>query len=130
MFIFQELRHLSNSISSVLVVLLLPWCSSSPGDVEGELLVDVGSGPTLYQVLSACEVFNKVILTDFLEVNRQELKDWIQNNGKSKMDWTPFLKHVCKLEGRGYGQVLLLHIVHVNVHQIKWDLKKGRGVSV
>ncbi|XP_068610692.1 phenylethanolamine N-methyltransferase [Brachionichthys hirsutus] len=70
------------------------------GDVSGDLLVDVGSGPTLYQVLSACELFNKVILTDFLEVNRKELKLWLQDDGGCKLDWTPYLQHVCALEGR------------------------------
>ncbi|XP_068162177.1 phenylethanolamine N-methyltransferase-like [Antennarius striatus] len=70
------------------------------GDVKGDLLVDIGSGPTLYQVMSACEVFNKVILTDILDVNRNELKLWLQNEGGSKMDWTPFLKKACELEGR------------------------------
>ncbi|XP_068161752.1 phenylethanolamine N-methyltransferase-like [Antennarius striatus] len=69
-------------------------------DVKGDLLVDIGSGPTLYQVLSGCEVFNKVILTDFLEVNRQELNLWLQEDGGCNLDWTPYLKHVCKLEGR------------------------------
>ena len=73
-----------------------------PGDVSGELLVDIGSGPTLYQVMSGCEVFNKVILTDFLDVNRQELKRWLRNAEDSALDWTPFLKHTCKLEGRQY----------------------------
>ncbi|XP_068610857.1 phenylethanolamine N-methyltransferase-like [Brachionichthys hirsutus] len=70
----------------------------SEGDVRGDLLVDVGSGPTLHQVLSGCELFNKVILTDFLEVNRKELKLWL--HGGSKMDWTSYLKRVCELEGR------------------------------
>lgn len=70
------------------------------GDVSGEILVDIGSGPTLYQVMSGCEVFNKVILTDFLEVNRQELRRWLQDEGKCSLDWTPYLEHVCKLEGR------------------------------
>ncbi|KAI4803802.1 hypothetical protein KUCAC02_025450 [Chaenocephalus aceratus] len=50
------------------------------GDVSGELLVDIGSGPTL--------------------VNRQELKRWLKNAEDSALDWTPFLKHTCKLEGR------------------------------
>ncbi|XP_073345258.1 phenylethanolamine N-methyltransferase [Pagrus major] len=71
-----------------------------PGDVSGELLVDIGSGPTLYQVLSGCEVFNKVLLTDFLEVNRQELRHWLQDEGGCNLDWTPYLQYVCKLEGR------------------------------
>ncbi|KAF1380225.1 hypothetical protein PFLUV_G00184630 [Perca fluviatilis] len=70
------------------------------GDVSGELLVDIGSGPTLYQVMSGCDVFNKVLLTDFLEVNRQELRSWLQDEGGCSLDWTPYLQHVCKLEGR------------------------------
>lgn len=69
-------------------------------DVSGELLVDIGSGPTIYQVLSGCEVFSKVLLTDFLEVNRQELRHWLQDDGGCNLDWTPYLQHVCKLEGR------------------------------
>ncbi|CAB1312176.1 unnamed protein product [Coregonus sp. 'balchen'] len=46
-------------------------------------------------VLSACEVFDTVFLTDFLEVNRQELRRWLQGEGKgySSLDWTPYLQH-------------------------------------
>lgn len=61
--------------------------------------MDVGSGPTLYQVMSGCEHFSRVILSDFLEVNRKELRSWLQD-GKSSLDWTPYLKCVCELEGR------------------------------
>uniref|UniRef100_A0A3Q2CLM2 Phenylethanolamine N-methyltransferase n=1 Tax=Cyprinodon variegatus TaxID=28743 RepID=A0A3Q2CLM2_CYPVA len=57
-------------------------------DVSGELLVDIGSGPTLYQVMSGCEVFNKLILTDFLEINRQELRRWLRDEGGCSLDWT------------------------------------------
>ncbi|XP_032393456.1 phenylethanolamine N-methyltransferase [Etheostoma spectabile] len=95
------------------------------GDVRGELLVDVGSGPSLYQVMSGCEVFNKVLLTDFLEVNRQELRSWLQDEGGCSMDWTPFLQHVCKLEGRPSSawtekaarlRQVIVDIVHIDVH--------------
>ncbi|CAL9699581.1 unnamed protein product [Knipowitschia caucasica] len=84
---------------------VVPWklaClhrAFTEGDIEGDLLIDVGSGPTLYQVLSGCEIFNKVLLTDFVEANRQELKRWLQGEGGS-LDWTPYIQHVCKLEGR------------------------------
>ena len=66
--------------------------------------MDIGSGPTLYQVLSGCEVFKKILLTDFLEVNRDELRHWLQDDGACSLDWTPYLQHVCKLEGRRYGE--------------------------
>ncbi|XP_008435052.1 phenylethanolamine N-methyltransferase [Poecilia reticulata] len=85
---------------------IVPWklaClhrAFTEGDVSGELLVDIGSGPTFYQVMSGCEVFNKLILTDFLEINRRELRRWLQDEGGCSLDWTPYLEHVCKLEGR------------------------------
>ncbi|KAK2820457.1 hypothetical protein Q5P01_023416 [Channa striata] len=85
---------------------IVPWKLArlhrafTEGDVSGELLIDIGSGPTLYQVLSGCEVFNQVLLTDFLEVNRQELRRWLKDEGGCKLDWTPYLQYVCKLEGR------------------------------
>ncbi|XP_028454804.1 phenylethanolamine N-methyltransferase-like [Perca flavescens] len=111
---------------------LLPWVLAclhrafTEGDVSGELLVDIGSGPTLYQVMSGCEVFNKVLLTDFLEVNRKELRSWLQDKGGCSMDWTPYLQHVCKLEGRQPSawtekaaklRQVIMDIVHVDVHR-------------
>ncbi|XP_036395250.1 phenylethanolamine N-methyltransferase [Megalops cyprinoides] len=85
---------------------IVPWklaClhrAFTEGDVGGEMLVDVGSGPTLYQVLSGCEKFGRVVLTDFLDVNRTELKRWLGEE-EGSFDWTPYLQHVCQLEGRG-----------------------------
>ncbi|KAM9817016.1 LOW QUALITY PROTEIN: phenylethanolamine N-methyltransferase-like [Neosynchiropus ocellatus] len=85
---------------------IVPWklaClhrAFTEGDVHGKLLVDIGSGPTLYQVLSGCEIFCQVVLTDFLEVNRQALRRWLQDENGCGLDWTPYLQHVCKLEGR------------------------------
>lgn len=87
-----------------------------PGDVSGELLVDIGSGPTLYQVLSGCEVFNKVLLTDFLEVNRKVLRGWLQDEGGGSLDWTPYLQHVCKLEGRRYDRIPLNSVGRLEIN--------------
>ncbi|XP_051771176.1 phenylethanolamine N-methyltransferase [Ctenopharyngodon idella] len=84
---------------------IVPWKLSclhrafTEDDIRGDILVDVGSGPTLYQVMSGCERFDRVILSDFLEVNRRELQNWLQE-GKSSIDWTSYFKYVCELEGR------------------------------
>uniref|UniRef100_A0A4W4HGR0 Phenylethanolamine N-methyltransferase n=1 Tax=Electrophorus electricus TaxID=8005 RepID=A0A4W4HGR0_ELEEL len=84
---------------------IVPWKLSclhkafTEEGLRGEVLVDVGSGPTLYQVMSACEHFDRIILSDFLEVNRNELLKWLQG-GEGSLDWTPYLQHVCELEGR------------------------------
>ncbi|XP_077359642.1 phenylethanolamine N-methyltransferase [Festucalex cinctus] len=85
---------------------IVPWklaClhrAFTEGDIGGKLLVDIGTGPTLYQVLSACEVFERVVLTDFLEANRKELRRWLQGEEGCGLDWTPYMQHVCELEGR------------------------------
>ncbi|XP_018427124.1 PREDICTED: nicotinamide N-methyltransferase-like [Nanorana parkeri] len=70
----------------------------SSGGVEGDTIIDIGSGPTIYQLLSACEGFNKIIVSDFLEQNLAELQKWLKKE-PGKFDWTSYIKHVCELEG-------------------------------
>ncbi|XP_041122761.1 phenylethanolamine N-methyltransferase [Polyodon spathula] len=85
---------------------IVPWklkClreAFSQGDISGRTLIDIGSGPTVYQLLSACEFFPEIILTDYLEVNRQELQRWLRNEADA-FDWTPYIQHACELEGKG-----------------------------
>ncbi|KAM4707484.1 phenylethanolamine N-methyltransferase-like [Discoglossus pictus] len=73
-------------------------CAS--GKIGGHTLLDVGSGPTIYQLLSAFELFDEVIMSDFLEVNRNELNSWLQDE-PGAFDWTPYIQYVCDLEGKG-----------------------------
>ncbi|XP_068120264.1 nicotinamide N-methyltransferase-like [Hyperolius riggenbachi] len=70
----------------------------SSGKVKGETLIDIGSGPTIYPLLSACEVYKNIICTDFTDRNREELKAWLTNQPGS-FDWSPVVKLVCQLEG-------------------------------
>ncbi|KAM8945847.1 LOW QUALITY PROTEIN: phenylethanolamine N-methyltransferase [Pelodytes ibericus] len=85
---------------------IVPWklkCMAdacAKGEIGGKTLVDIGSGPTVYQLLSAFELFEEVIMTDYLEVNREELKQWLKDEPGS-FDWGPFFNHVCDLEGKG-----------------------------
>ncbi|XP_031456629.1 phenylethanolamine N-methyltransferase [Phasianus colchicus] len=85
---------------------VVPWklrCLAetfASGEICGRTLIDVGSGPTIYQLLSACEHFEEIVATDFLEVNREELRRWVRGE-PGAFDWSPFIQHVCKIEGRG-----------------------------
>ncbi|XP_069470323.1 indolethylamine N-methyltransferase-like [Ambystoma mexicanum] len=78
------LTHLHNTFSS--------------GDVKGDTLIDIGSGPTIYQIMSACEAFKEIIATDFSEKNHQEYKRWLHNE-PGAFDWSHVGEMVCKLEG-------------------------------
>lgn len=66
--------------------------------VKGDLLIDIGSGPTIYQLLSACESFKEIIATDYSDQNLQELEKWLKKE-PGAFDWSPVTAHVCELEG-------------------------------
>ncbi|KAM4652792.1 nicotinamide N-methyltransferase-like [Discoglossus pictus] len=68
------------------------------GGVKGDTLIDIGCGPTIYHLLSACEVFKNIITSDFLPQNTAEVEKWL-NKDPSAFDWTPVIKFVCGLEG-------------------------------
>ncbi|XP_073459219.1 indolethylamine N-methyltransferase-like isoform X1 [Aquarana catesbeiana] len=68
------------------------------GCIKGDLLIDFGGGPTIYQLLSACEVFKNIISSDFVENNRAEVEKWLRKDPDA-FDWTPIVKMVCELEG-------------------------------
>ncbi|KAM4030393.1 phenylethanolamine N-methyltransferase [Anomaloglossus baeobatrachus] len=94
------------------------------GEIKGHTLVDIGSGPTIYQLLSAFEHFQETIMTDYLEVNRQELKMWLSDE-PGAFNWSPYFEHVCKLEGKGESwkekqkrlREHVSRVIPVDVHQ-------------
>ncbi|NXW40264.1 NNMT methyltransferase, partial [Nyctiprogne leucopyga] len=67
-------------------------------ELRGDTLIDVGCGPTIYQLLSACERFQEIIALDYTDRNRQELEKWLKNEAGA-FDWRPVVKYVCELEG-------------------------------
>ncbi|KAM3821490.1 phenylethanolamine N-methyltransferase [Vipera latastei] len=86
---------------------VVPWklrCLAdafATGKITGHILIDIGTGPTIYQLLSACDYFEEIVATDFLEVNRALIHKWVHNEDKDGFDWSPYIQHVCKIEGKG-----------------------------
>uniref|UniRef100_A0A8C6B5P2 Indolethylamine N-methyltransferase n=1 Tax=Monodon monoceros TaxID=40151 RepID=A0A8C6B5P2_MONMO len=60
----------------------------SSGELRGDVLSNTGPGPTIYQLLSACEAFREIIASDHLQQNPQEVKKWLKKE-----------PGVCELEG-------------------------------
>ncbi|XP_054854577.1 nicotinamide N-methyltransferase-like [Eublepharis macularius] len=65
--------------------------------IKGDTLIDIGSGPTIYQFLSACESFREIIATDYTDQNREEMQWWLRKE-PGAFDWSPVVKYVCELE--------------------------------
>ncbi|XP_072012445.1 nicotinamide N-methyltransferase-like isoform X2 [Engystomops pustulosus] len=68
------------------------------GGLGGDMLLDIGTGPSIYHLLSACESFPHIITTDFTDSNRQELERWLRRE-PGTFDWSEIVKTVCDLEG-------------------------------
>ncbi|XP_012517249.1 PREDICTED: phenylethanolamine N-methyltransferase [Propithecus coquereli] len=96
------------------------------GEVSGCTLIDIGSGPTIYQLLSACAHFEDITMTDFLEVNRQELGLWLREE-PGAFDWSTYSQHVCLIEGKGESwqekerqlRARVKRVLPVDVHQLQ-----------
>ncbi|NXV14945.1 NNMT methyltransferase, partial [Cepphus grylle] len=66
--------------------------------LRGDTLIDVGCGPTIYQLLSACERFQEIIALDYTDQNRRELEKWLKKEAGA-FNWRPVVEYVCELEG-------------------------------
>ncbi|NP_001396196.1 nicotinamide N-methyltransferase isoform 5 [Mus musculus] len=84
----EILRHLLKNLFKIFCL----------GAVKGELLIDIGSGPTIYQLLSACESFTEIIVSDYTDQNLWELQKWLKKE-PGAFDWSPVVTYVCDLEG-------------------------------
>ncbi|XP_070808451.1 nicotinamide N-methyltransferase-like [Pituophis catenifer annectens] len=66
--------------------------------IKGDTLIDIGTGPTIHQFLSACESFREIIASDYIVQNWEEVQQWLKKE-PGAFDWTPIVKYVCELEG-------------------------------
>ncbi|XP_078703834.1 nicotinamide N-methyltransferase-like [Branchiostoma floridae x Branchiostoma belcheri] len=84
--------------------LAMPWIfhqlhQTFTGDRDfGRRLLDVGSGPTVYQLISASRVCPEIICSDINKGALAEIKKW-KNGDQNAFDWTDAVKFVCELEG-------------------------------
>ncbi|NXC77572.1 NNMT methyltransferase, partial [Anhinga anhinga] len=93
---FSDSQGLTNTFLTQNLKTLLKMFSLA--GLKGNTLIDVGCGPTIYQVLSACERFKEIIALDYAEQNLRELERWLKNE-EGAFDWKPVVKYVCELEG-------------------------------
>ncbi|KAF4075137.1 hypothetical protein AMELA_G00231140 [Ameiurus melas] len=76
----------------------------STGQYKGRSLIEVGSGPTIHAVISACEHFDELVLSDFVDRNREEIRKWVKNE-EGCFDWKPIIEYVCEMEGTSSSDV-------------------------
>ncbi|XP_066284649.1 nicotinamide N-methyltransferase-like [Branchiostoma lanceolatum] len=63
----------------------------------GSRLLDVGSGPTIYQLISASRFCTEIVCAEYTQNNRAEIEKWIKED-PDMHDWSPFFKFIADLE--------------------------------
>lgn len=71
----------------------------SSGKYNGQRLIDIGTGPSIHSLISASQHFKDIVVSDYTDSNRQEIKKWL-NNEEGCFDWRPVIQYVCDLEGQ------------------------------
>ena len=66
-------------------------------------MVDVGGGPTLYQLISARNKVESITFAEYLESNRCEVEKWVKDE-PGAFNWDIHLKYTHELEGQAYAQ--------------------------
>ncbi|XP_078719523.1 indolethylamine N-methyltransferase-like [Lampetra fluviatilis] len=68
------------------------------GPVKGTRMLDVGCGPTIYQLLFACDSICEITMADFTPANRREVKLW-RADDPSAYNWDSHIRYACQLQG-------------------------------
>lgn len=71
---------------------------------KGRTLLEIGGGPTLYQLISASKVVKEIYFTDYLAENLSELAQF-KKKQPGAFNWNRFFAYVAKLE-KGDKQAL------------------------
>ncbi|KAI8493867.1 hypothetical protein Bbelb_282140 [Branchiostoma belcheri] len=64
----------------------------------GSRLLDIGTGPTVYQLISASRFCTEIVCAEYAEANRAEVLKWIKGEPDA-YDWNSSFQYVADLEG-------------------------------
>jgi len=62
-------------------------------------ILEIGGGPTIYQLISASAKGNTIVFSDYLDRNLREVKKWLNNN-PGAYNWDKYFDYVLGLEGK------------------------------
>ncbi|MEE6513191.1 hypothetical protein FKM82_020727 [Ascaphus truei] len=101
----------------------------SSGRVRGDTMIDISMGPSVYQLLSASDIFKEIIVIEFTEPNIQEFEKWLKKD-PGAADWSYAAKALCELEGnREDWQVKEDKVRRVIKQVVKWDVTKDNPLD-
>ena len=83
--------------------------------VSGGRLLDFGSGPAIYHVISASRCYSSITCSDYTPDAYAHIQKW-RSRDADAFDWTYMFKHIAALEGDGY-YCSIWHFLSIAHHQ-------------
>ncbi|KAJ7997490.1 hypothetical protein DPEC_G00229570 [Dallia pectoralis] len=77
----------------------------SKGKYQGQMLIEVGTGPTVHTLISACQYYDEFVVSDYVDSNRREIEKWLKAEDGC-FDWGAHMQYVCDLEGKRTPQMI------------------------
>ena len=71
------------------------------GKYRGKALLDIGSGPVVYPVITASEWFDKIYVSDLSIDNAAFLQKWIQGESEATESMKYVMKQFAIMDGKG-----------------------------
>lgn len=65
----------------------------------GDALLELGGGPSIYQLISAAPKVESIVFTEYLPENLEEVRAWLRDE-PTAWDWDGFIAEALVLEGR------------------------------
>jgi hypothetical protein len=66
---------------------------------DAHLMLELGGGPTIYQIISAAPHTDEIHFADYVSANLREIEAWRAADPHA-YDWSPFVRRALELEGR------------------------------
>lgn len=66
---------------------------------DAHLMLELGGGPTIYQIISAAPHTDEIHFADYVSENLQAIEAWRDAHPRA-YDWSPFVRRALELEGR------------------------------
>jgi SAM-dependent methyltransferase len=73
--------------------------------IQGDWLLDIGTGPCIYSTLFESRKFKNIVLSDYTSSNRAELLKWT-NNEKDAHCWHNSIAYIAKLENLDHQTII------------------------
>lgn len=79
---------------------VMHWVRNELIDARDEaVLVEMGGGPTIYQLVTAAPLVREIHFSDYLDANLDEVKQWIEGNMERSFNWDQHIRAGLELEG-------------------------------